>query len=95
MRLLLINPNTSTHMTRRLAASARGALAPGDELTALTATRGPAAIRTAKQLQEADQNALAMAAAHARSHDAVVLGIPSTGWLRACAGACRRCRLSA
>ena len=30
MQLLLINPNTSVHITERLATSARAALAPGD-----------------------------------------------------------------
>ena len=40
MRFLLINPNTSTHITQRLAASAQGALAPEDELTAVTAATG-------------------------------------------------------
>lgn len=75
MRLLLINPNTSVHITRRLAASARLALLPEDELTVLTAPDGPPAVRTPEQLQEADRNAVAMAAAHEGSHDAIVLAI--------------------
>jgi allantoin racemase len=79
LRLLLINPNTSIHITRRLTASARGALEPGDELTPLTAQSGPAAVRTAEQLQEADRNAMAMAAGHASGHDAIVLAISLDG----------------
>jgi allantoin racemase len=79
VRLLLINPNTSVHITERLAASARSALAAGDTLTAVTASRGPAAVRDAAQLREAEGSALALADAHAPAHDAVVLGISLDG----------------
>lgn len=82
MRLLLINPNSSDHITRRLAASARGALASGDVLTALTAATGPAAVRTPEQLQVAEASALAMAAEHAPMHDAIILGISLDGAVR-------------
>ena len=79
MRLLLINPNTSVHITERLAASARDVLGAGDELTPVTAGEGPAVVRNAEQLRHADASAMALAAAHAASHDAIVLAISLDG----------------
>lgn len=79
MRLLLINPNTSAHITARLVASARQAMAAGDLLSAVTATQGPAAVRSAAGLHEAELSAMALATAHAADHDAIVLGISLDG----------------
>lgn len=79
MRLLLINPNTSAHITARLAESARQAMVAGDLLSAVTASHGPAVVRTAEGLQEADLSAMALATAHAPDHDAIVLGISLDG----------------
>lgn len=79
MRLLLINPNTSAHITARLAASARRAMVAGDLLSAVTAADGPAVVRGAEGLREAEISALALAAAHAADHDAIVLGISLDG----------------
>lgn len=75
MRLLLINPNTSVHITERLAASARSQLPVGTTLTALTATEGPRAVRSPAEVQGATERVLVMAREHAAQHDAVVLGI--------------------
>lgn len=74
-RLLLINPNTSAHITERLARSARAHLPAGTTLTALTATEGPAAVRSPIELAAAGERVLAMAQAHQADHDAVVVGI--------------------
>lgn len=79
MRLLLINPNSSAHITARLEASARSAMTAGDVLTAVTASDGPRAVRDADGLQQASASALALAAAHAPGHDAIVLGISLDG----------------
>ena len=79
MRLLLINPNSSVHITERLAASARSALLSGDVLTAVTANDGPRVVRNAEGLRQAEASALALAAAHAADHDAIVLGISLDG----------------
>jgi allantoin racemase len=79
LRLLLINPNTSAHITERLAASARLALVAGDALTAVTAVDGPRVVRSAAELQQAEASALALAAMHAPTHDAVVLAISLDG----------------
>ena len=79
MRLLLINPNTSVHITERLAVSARDVLTPQDELTAVTAADGPAVVQNAQHLRRAELSALTLAAAHAQGHDAIVLGISLDG----------------
>ncbi|WP_418319985.1 aspartate/glutamate racemase family protein [Piscinibacter sakaiensis] len=79
MRVLLINPNTSVHITERLAASARVALSEGEQLSAVTARNGPAAVREPAQLAAAENNALELAAAHAAGHDAIALGISLDG----------------
>jgi len=79
MRLLLINPNASAHITARLAASARAALAPGDTLTALTAADGPPVVRDAASLALAERAALRLARAHGPAHDALVLGLSLDG----------------
>ena len=79
MRLLLINPNTSAHITARLTASARQAMDAGDVLSAVTATHGPAVVRTAEGLRDAELSAEALATAHAPDHDAIVLGISLDG----------------
>lgn len=74
-RLLLVNPNTSVHITERLALSARSQLPDGVGLTALTATEGPAAVRSPLELAAAADRVVAMAVAHQTDHDAVVVGI--------------------
>lgn len=79
MRLLLINPNTSTHITQRLASSARRALGPDDTLTAVTAQGSPQVVRGAADLLVANTNALALAHRHAAQHDAIVLAISLDG----------------
>jgi allantoin racemase len=75
MRLLLINPNTSAHITERLAASARSALPPGATLTALTSAEGPRAVRSAEDVPAATRNVIHMARQHGPHHDAVLIGI--------------------
>lgn len=79
MRLLLINPNTSTHITDRLATSARHALGRSDTLTAVTAEGSPQVVRSAAHLQQANLNAMALADRFAAQHDAVLLGISLDG----------------
>ena len=79
MRLLLINPNSSRHITERMAASACYALTAGDTLTAVTATGEPVVVRSAAMLAQADANALALARAHAPGHDALLLAISLDG----------------
>ncbi|MEP7283914.1 MAG: aspartate/glutamate racemase family protein, partial [Rubrivivax sp.] len=75
----MINPNTSAHITERMAASARTTLIQGDVLTAITAVDGPAVVRSAVLLAQADVSAMALADTHASQHDAIVLGISLDG----------------
>lgn len=75
MRLLLLNPNTSIHITERLAASARTELQPQDELHTRTAQVGPRAVRSEAQALEAARRIVAMAQAYGPGHDAVLIGI--------------------
>ncbi len=85
VRLLLINPNTSVHITERLAQSARSALDPHDTLTAVTAEGSPTVVRSATDLLQANTNALLLARQHASRHDAMLLAISLDGaavWLR-------------
>jgi allantoin racemase len=79
VRLLLINPNTSAHITARLAASARAVLELGDELTAVTASEGPEVVRSAEMLAQADASSFTLAESHATNCDAIVLGISLDG----------------
>ncbi|MGE0313550.1 MAG: aspartate/glutamate racemase family protein [Lautropia sp.] len=80
MRLLLVNPNTSVQITERLARSARVAMhADTDTLSALTAPEGPAVVRNAVDLREAERSAMAMVDAHRAAHDAVLLAISLDG----------------
>ncbi len=78
-RYLLINPNSSAHITERLVASARTALAPDDTLRAITASGEPAVVRDAATLRQAEHNAVALFDAYASACDAVLLGISLDG----------------
>ncbi|HMS78969.1 MAG TPA: aspartate/glutamate racemase family protein [Burkholderiaceae bacterium] len=75
MKLLLINPNTSAHITARMVAAARDALGGAAEVTGATATFGPAVIGTRSEAAIAAHAALEIAAREAPGHDAVVLGV--------------------
>lgn len=79
MRILLLNPNASVHITARMAASARAAMAADDELVEVTNTRGPPAVRDAQMLADAVQAIPALMAPHVQRCDAFVLGISLDG----------------
>lgn len=87
-RLLLVNPNTSRHITERLALSARAVLPPGAQLTALTADSGPAAVRSPEELAAAAERVLAMTLSHPEPVDAVLIGISLDCGLAATRAAC-------
>lgn len=85
MRLLLINPNGSAHITQRMARSAEAAILNGEMLTAITAEGEPAVVRCEQTLKQANANALSMARRHASEHDVLLLAISldgATGALR-------------
>lgn len=79
MRILLLNPNASAHITARMAASARAELGPDDELVPLTNPHGPAVVRSAAQLAEAEATLPALMAPQVARCDAMVLAISLDG----------------
>jgi allantoin racemase len=75
MHLLLINPNTSAHITERMVNAARDALGPDVRVSGATARFGPAVIATRSEAAIAAHAALDVAARELDDHDAVVLGV--------------------
>lgn len=73
MRILVLNPNTSTGITERLMAAARPAAAPGTALHALTAPRGFPYIATRAEAQIGGAIALEMLAEHQAGFDAAII----------------------
>lgn len=73
MRLLLINPNTSTFMTERMLETARPVLHPETRLTGITAPRGVPYIASRAEAQIAGAVVLEMLAEHADKADAAVI----------------------
>lgn len=73
MRLLLINANTSTAMTDRVVAAARGLAAPDTEVAGVTGRFGAAVIATRSAYAIAGHAALDCYAEHGAGFDAVVL----------------------
>lgn len=84
-RLLILNPNTSTSVTARLLDAARLAVAPGTEITAVTAPRGVPYIATRAEAVIGGAVALEMLAELAGSFDAAIIaafGDPGLGGAR-------------
>ncbi len=79
VRYLLINPNSSAHITARLAASARAALDADETLSAVNASGEPAVVRDAATLALAERHAVTLYDTHACAADAVLLGISMDG----------------
>lgn len=75
MKLLLINPNTSRHITDRLCAQARIAAGAGVVIEGVNPVSGPAAIRSKADNEAAIAAVHAMARAHLSDHDGVILGV--------------------
>ncbi|MGC3874048.1 aspartate/glutamate racemase family protein [Halomonas sp. GXIMD04776] len=73
MKLLVINPNISSDVTRLIKAEASRGLRPGNELTMATAPFGVAYIETRAEALIGGYAALQIAAEHYAQHDAVVV----------------------
>ncbi|GAA5176888.1 aspartate/glutamate racemase family protein [Modicisalibacter zincidurans] len=73
MKLLVINPNISTDVTRLIEAEARRSIRPGTELTLATAPFGVAYIETRAEALIGGYAAMQIAAARYAAHDAVVV----------------------
>lgn len=75
MRLLLINGNTTQAITDRCAAVARTAAAPGTEIVAVTAPRGPKVIGTRAENALASAMVIELLAEHGNGCDAALVAI--------------------
>ncbi|MFG6177651.1 aspartate/glutamate racemase family protein [Halomonas sp. THAF12] len=73
MKLLVINPNISTDVTRLIEAEARRSARPGTALTMATAPFGVAYIETRAEAQIGGYAAMQVAAEAHEGHDAVVV----------------------
>ena len=85
MKLLLINPNTSTAVTDRMQAVAQKVVAPSSEILALTAPRGVPYISTRAEAVLGGAIALEMLADNLDGIDAVIVaafGDPGLGAIR-------------
>ena len=74
MRILLINPNTSTAMADVMATEARRVAAPGTRIDVCSAAFGSDYISTRGEAAIAGHAVLSAMAAHFEGHDAVILG---------------------
>ena len=75
MKLLLINPNTTQHVTDRMVAEARRATGARADVVGVTADAGPAIIGSRTENALAARAALELAAEHQAGIDAVILGV--------------------
>ena len=85
MRLLLLNPNTTSVLTDRMMTAAGRVCAPTTQITPLTAPRGVPYIATRAEAQIAGAIALEMLAACHDQHDAAIIaafGDPGLGGAR-------------
>jgi allantoin racemase len=85
MRLLLVNPNTSDGVSKRLASAARAVAAPGTEVVTVTAPKGVPYIATRAEAVIGGAIALEMLAEHHDSADAAIIaafGDPGLGGAR-------------
>lgn len=83
MKLLLINPNTSAHVTQRMQAAAQASLGDLAQVVGVTGVRGPAVVGSRTENALAASQALELAAEHAAGVDAVILGISTDAGLAA------------
>jgi Asp/Glu/hydantoin racemase len=74
MRILIVNPNTSTSVTARLEAAAVQAAAQGTTIGTATAARGVPYIATRAEAQIGGAVALEMLADRHRDYDAAIIG---------------------
>lgn len=83
MRILVINPNTSTFVTEAVAAAARSMAAPGTEIVAVTGRYGAAIVSGRSEDALAAAEVLRLAAEHDKGCDAIILAISFDSGLRA------------
>ena len=74
MRLLIVNPNTSEGVTKRIDAAAQAVACNGDVFKTVSAAYGPALIVTDQDGLDAVDGVVASVEAHADGIDGIVLG---------------------
>lgn len=82
MRILLINPNTSSFVTEKVAAEARRVAAPGTEIVPVTGRLGAAIVSGRSEDALAATEAMCLAAEYGGDCDAVILAISFDSGLR-------------
>ncbi len=75
MKILLINPNTSQHVTERMRANAQKAVGDVATIHAFTAQNGPAIISSRSENAIALAEMIRLAATHQEGHDVLMLGV--------------------
>lgn len=75
MKILLINANTSSVVTEKVAAGARAAASPGTEIAAVCGEFGARVIGTRAEEAIGQHSTIALAARHAPGCDAVVIAV--------------------
>ena len=73
MRILVINPNTSTGVTRAIAVAASAAGSPGDVIETMAAPFGPQLILTQEDAVVAGQAVVSLAESMASAFDGIVI----------------------
>lgn len=81
MKILLINPNTSTFVTERMVLAAQACLGEGAGVVGVTAQCGPAIVGSRVENALAAAAAVELGAKHADGADAVLLGISTDAGL--------------
>jgi allantoin racemase len=83
VKLLLINPNTSSHVTDRMVTQARRTAGSRAAVDGVTAAFGPAIIGSKAENAIAAHGALDTAARHYAGYDAIILGVSMDSGLAA------------
>ncbi len=87
MRLLVINPNSSAAVTRRIDAAAQRALLPGESVTTIAAPFGPELIVTPQDARRAEAAVMSAMAERGAGSDGIILAsFGDTGLVRVRAG---------
>lgn len=83
MQFLLVNPNTSQHVTQRMVATAQNSLGTMATVHGVTASQGPQIVACCAENVLAAQQALELAVQHHAGMDAVILAISTDSGIAA------------
>jgi len=82
MRILVVNSNTSTIVTEKVAVEARASASPSTEIVAVTGTFGARVIGTRSEHAIAEHSTIALMARHSKGCDAAVIAVSYDTGLR-------------